>query len=884
MAKRRRPPGQQQQPRTGLSRAMRGLRSFAASAEAAYGKLNSTMQALIPVVRELNNAYVGLREAVRSSIAHTDAAASSWGRVRLAIGSTIPLVSVLSGQFVQLAMSARGAGTAASSAMTGMAGAAGRAAASGAAANAGLLATLGPLALIAAAAGTAYVAMFKWESVPALLKPILLILSPMVLAIRLVATAWDVATLPVRAFTGAIGLATSAVKGTISTIIALPGYLATATASAIRFGVAVTSSVVAGLQRAASAATSFATATLGAFVALGGAVKRVGTDIYSSTGPMVERLTRAATEFGAAGTAAIALASSAGMAVSSMQAIGYAAEQSGSSIEEAAGAAERLNQRFLEIQEGVPGSSAMLQRLGLDVERLQGMSAEQRFEEIGIAIASLQSPLERAEAATALFGSSSTELIDMFSRGRAGLAAMRAEAERLGLVMSDQDAAAAKELTDANRELQLSLTGIWRTLGAAVAPQLAQTARDMATLAQAAIGWIKENRAMIAEGFRLASIVAGVGSALITAGTALATLTPGLVAATGALAAGWLAWGRYGSQLSGVVDTARRYLGALLTETERVMGGVWAAIQGGDIELAVGVAWAGIQKAWVAGLSGLATITGDTLGGILNALASGDWSSALNQAWGAIKLGLSSVMQSLDEQWTALQDLVDNVITSIRQGVNTAISEVARLALSSAQTLAKALEFASIYDPTGTAASARQSLAQSVRDSGLVGLAGSPDAANAALEAGRSGREFGRASDLAGRSGARGLADSITQGEMAASQQAARANAETFGATIGAKLEEAIKRAEAARDAANRGPAAKIDQIQKLAKDAESAMGGTSAVTFSGAALLALGGRSGPQERAAAGIEKMVGRLDALIKIEEGRAKVEKFEQLVFTA
>lgn len=861
---------------------MRGLRSFAASAEAAYGKLTSTLQAMVPVVKSLNDAYVTLRESVRASIPHIEGAASAWGRVRLALASTIPLCSVLSGQFAQLAIAARGAGMAASQGMTAMATGAAKAAASSTAANAGLLATLGPLALIAAAAGAAYVAIFKWDQVPTIIKPILLVMSPLVFAIRAVATAWNVATLPIRAFAGAIGLATSAVTGTISALVRLPGLLVSATGAAVRFGSAVVSSVVSGLQRAASTVSSFASAALGSFVALGGAVKRIGTDIYSSTGPVVERMTRAATEFAAAGSAAIALAASAGLAVSSMQAIGYAAEQSGSSIEEAAGAAARLNQRFLEIEAGVPGSKDMLLRLRLDEGELAKMSAEERFEAVGVAIAGLQSPLERAEAATALFGSSSEELIDMFSRGRAGLAAMREEAERLGLVMSDEDAAAAKELTDANKELRDSLTGIWRTLGAAVAPQLAQTARDMATLVQAATAWVRQNREMIAEGFKIAATIAGVGSALVTAGTALATLTPGLVAATAALAAGYVAWGQYGSRLSGVVDVARRYLGDLLSETQRVMGGVWAAIQGGDLEGAVTVAWAGVQKAWFSGLSRLATVTGDTLGGVLSALASGDWKSALDQSWNAIKLGLSSVMQTIDEKWSALETTIDGVVTAIRQGVNVAVSEMAKLALSAAQTLAKTMEFLSAYDPTGKIAAGRETLAESVRGSGLAGLARDPREVNDALAADRDARAFGRAAVLAGRSGARGIAAAITGGELAAQQQAARDNAASFGATIGQKLQEAIQRAEAARDAANRGPAAKIDQIGKLARDAKNAMGGASAVTFSGTALLALGGRSGPQERAAAGIEKVAAQQQKLIELQVDANRLLEKNAMVF--
>ena len=188
----------------GLQRAMRGLQGFASQATAAYGKLNDTLQRLIPTVAAAGKEFGLLRDQLRQTIPLIDGANRSLSRMRTTIATTIPLVVSLTAQFAQLGAVARGASAVASSSMGSLTASALKAAAGAGSASAGFAAILAPLAGIAAVAAVAYVAIAKWDKVPTLLKPILLIMSPLMLAIRAVATAWSIATAPMRAFLGPI--------------------------------------------------------------------------------------------------------------------------------------------------------------------------------------------------------------------------------------------------------------------------------------------------------------------------------------------------------------------------------------------------------------------------------------------------------------------------------------------------------------------------------------------------------------------------------------------------------------------------------------------------------------------------------------------------------
>ncbi|MFO0905685.1 MAG: hypothetical protein U0939_21935 [Pirellulales bacterium] len=709
----------------------------------------------------------------------------------------------------------------------GMAAAAGKASL----ASAGLLA---PLAGVAAVAGTAYVAMFKWGEIPTLLKPILLVASPLVFSIRAMATAWKLATAPVRLFVSALDTAKSAVVATAKAIPRLVGgivsSMASLGASAVRAGTRLATSLAKGFITATAAAGRFASAALSSVSKLGSVLQGVGGELTTLANVLVDPMRRAGDEFGKAGTQALALATAAGVSVATMTSLGYAAEKAGSSADAVAAAMQNIDAAASQ-------GAGVFRQLGLDMAELAKLDAGERFMQIGIAIASLESPLERAAAAQAAFGAGGEQLVGMFAKGRAGIEQMRIEAERLGLVMSGPQAKAAAELTDATAGVQRSMLGLWRTLGAAVAPQLTEVAKMTMDVVKSVTAWASKNGPLIAQVFKVASAVATVGTALTGVASALALASPGLLALGGALAAGWVAWGRYGEAAQKALSGVMSILKTIQTETMAVLGGIGDALKAGDLEAAVGIAWLGVQRAWIEGLRGVASITGDTLGGIFNALAAGEWRGAVNQTWTAIQSLFVQGVGALDRVFVGLQDTIDAVITTMRQQLNVGIHELAKFASSALAQVVEVSKAVEAYDPTGLLKSRRLDLQLALK--GITSAAATkPGEANKGLSDAAAGRANDRAAGLAGRQAGRD-ARLAALAAQAGQGQANAGNAAGVRSDVEARLARAVDAARLARMMAEQRPAADLEQRNRLAAAAQGAASGPASTTIGGATFSA---------------------------------------------
>lgn len=873
----------------GLARAMRGLKGFASQATAAYGQLNQVLKAIIPTIAKVGKVFATLRDVLRDTVPVLNDAATALGRVRLAVVATIPFVVALTTNFAALNATMRIAGNTGTASMSMVAASAGKAAIQTGAMSAGVGALLAPLALFAAAAGVAYVAIFKWDKVPFLLKAVLLAMSPIVQVIRSIALAWNVATAPFRLIAATIKApfqaATLSIQGVVAALkllgSAAVSIVTTAGRAVVRFG----SMVGKAMSGAVSAVGAFARAGLGLAGKLASSMASVGGEISSWANMIVTPLTDAGKQFAAAGTAALAMAGATGLSVQSVTQLGYAAEQSGSSVEAVASAVESVNTKLLEAEAGSKDAAKGFEQLGFDAANLVKQAPEDRFIALGVAIAKLESPLDRAAAASSVFGSSNEQLIGMFSQGTAGINEMRKEAERLGLVMSGPQAAAAKTLSTAYASIQNALTGLWRTLGAAVAPQLAETAKQTAEVIKAVTAWVAKNGTLVAQVFKVAAGVATFGAGLSMAASVLAVFTPGLIVLGATLAAGWKAWGLYGMSASKAFQSVQAFAAKVWAEVGKVLGGIKDAIAGGDLELAVETAWTGAQRAWVEGMRALADISGAGMGGILNSLAAGDWRNAASQAWTAIQMVFSQGVSALDDVWTGLQTTIDGVITYLRQQINVAIHEIAKLAMAGLKTANDLANVLAKYDPTGKIREGQIATGKALKGSALLEAAKTaPGVFNAELDKQAEERRKNREGDLAGRQAGRDATVQQLQFKQQTDADQAAKDAAQRGSDVDQKLQDALRRAAAARAAAAAVPVADLDKRDKLAKAAAATTGGGGfGATFSASALAGIAGGTA-QEQTAKATQATAAATAKLVVLEEKRAKEAAAMQLQFVA
>jgi hypothetical protein len=331
--------------------------------------------------------------------------------------------------------------------------------------------------------------------------------------------------------------------------------------------------------------------------------------------------------------------------------------------------------------EDVEKALRKMQQNGMGIDQLDAVANR---------MAAITDPAERTRFAIDTFGKAGAAMIPMLSGGAAGLAEFRAEAERLGLVMSTEDANAADALGDAMDKVTGSMKGAAMQIGAALAPYVTKLADIITNVVASAVAWLKNNRqlvvtiASVAAGIAVAgSVLVGLGGAISAVGFALGGLATAIgvigtilgfiISPIGLLVVGVgaavYAFARFTEAGQQATSFLMGQFGSLIGFVKDVVGGISDAFAAGDMTLAANIAWAGVKVAFYSAkdalLSGFDTIK--AAGAI---------------AWSYIKLmfvkTVNPIMAIWDQVWGGMASIFDSVIVSIRQTWGTVISWIAK--------------------------------------------------------------------------------------------------------------------------------------------------------------------------------------------------------------
>lgn len=122
--------------------------------------------------------------------------------------------------------------------------------------------------------------------------------------------------------------------------------------------------------------------------------------------------------------------------------------------------------------DGAKGPVETLRALGLAIEDLLGLAPDKQFELIADRISQLEDPADRARAATEMFGRAGSALLPMFEEGAEGIRRAREEAERLGIVLNDQQIKTLSETDDKVKKMTASWDHFAGVLTGKVAPAI----------------------------------------------------------------------------------------------------------------------------------------------------------------------------------------------------------------------------------------------------------------------------------------------------------------------------------------------------------------------------------------------------------------------------
>ncbi len=431
-----------------------------------------------------------------------------------------------------------------------------------------------------------------------------------------------------------------------------------------------------------------------------------------------------------------------GASAEALSQLRYAAEQSGANLEAVEKGMRKLGDITTQAAGGSKSAAAALASVGLSAEQLLAMPVEDRFLAVAQGISQIQDPAAQASVAMDLLGKSGADLVPMMADGAGGIRALMAEADKLGMTISGEQAAAAAAFDDKWQGLVATLRNASNIIAVAVLPYLSQ----MIDMVMATWPAIQTLATLVGE-----TLVASFGRAYDAIGLMLQP---------------------FAGLGSAVSDTLSSIMGALTAGDVAAAAGVfWASL---DVAWAQGIA--AISDQWYAWRNGFLDVFGQAVAGVRRMWAE-------TQAW--LSSGIVDIMAYLDSSLDAdaIKAEIDLMATQQVQQIDQqaaadqqarADAYAARLDKASAELAAARQEWSAAVATAATAAStaANQPDAATTAGRKFDELIGELKSADIATRVDKAVQQAGPAQDLRTAGGAAALGRIINQaGALTAQQQ-----------------------------------------------------------------------------------------------------------------
>lgn len=161
-----------------------------------------------------------------------------------------------------------------------------------------------------------------------------------------------------------------------------------------------------------------------------------------------------------------------GMTTDAIQEWQHVAVDAGVSTESMTGAVEGLVRKIPQLEKEGGKATDALNKLGVTYAELKNQSPDEQVNTLMTALASMEDPLERNAAASALFGGAWKDIAPMLGMGAEGIAEAKKEAHELGVVLDRDSLEAANNFRKSLDKLKEVLDKAVNKIGAEFAPIL----------------------------------------------------------------------------------------------------------------------------------------------------------------------------------------------------------------------------------------------------------------------------------------------------------------------------------------------------------------------------------------------------------------------------
>ncbi len=216
------------------------------------------------------------------------------------------------------------------------------------------------------------------------------------------------------------------------------------------------------------------------------AAAKLAVGLATGVAGAVVGLTALVTKTAATADELVELSDKTGIPVERLQELSYIGKQTGTDMETVTGSMAKLVRSMSGAADGTGDAAKAFKTLGISIVDSNGnlRNSQDVFNEALAALGGVGNETERDALAMAIFGKSAQELNPLIKTGSAGLAAMAAEAHKVGAVMSEEATIALANLNDRIEALKAGFMGLVAQIATAVLPVFDQ-------IVQAIMAWLQ---------------------------------------------------------------------------------------------------------------------------------------------------------------------------------------------------------------------------------------------------------------------------------------------------------------------------------------------------------------------------------------------------------